>query len=103
VGGLGLAGVAAGAATGILTIQKWNKVEGLRDKGQELSSEAKDARAAGRTFSLISSITLPVGAAAVVAGVVLIATSSSKKPSTSAVLAPTPLPGGAGVTMLGRF
>lgn len=106
VGGVGLASLAAGAATGILTIQKNGIVKPLCEptpKAGCSSQPTQDAATAGKMFSLISTITFAVGGAGLGAGIVLIATSSSKGPPASTTVAATALPGGAGFTVQGGF
>jgi hypothetical protein len=107
VGGLGLAALAAGGVTGILTIQKKADKEeacpNYRCPTDKRFSAGEDARKAGALFSTISTVTFAVGGAAVVAGIILIATSASKAPRVSTTVEVTALPGGAAFTLQGRF
>lgn len=106
VGGIGLAGLAAGGVTGVLTIRQKTEVDRLCAMSpcpDSTRKEALEAARSGKLFSAISTVTFAVGGAAVIAGIILIATSGSKAPPASTTVAVTALPGGAGVTMQGRF
>jgi hypothetical protein len=107
VGGIGLASLAAGGATGVLALVKNNEKNKNCPNNKCPTADAKDAgeraRKAAVMFGTISTITLAVGGAGVVTGVVLLVTSPSKNPPASTAVALTAVPGFAGFTVRGRF
>jgi len=77
--GVGAVGLGVGATTGILALVK----KGVADDncvGSLCNEEEHDADNSGRTFGTVSTIGFAVGAAGVVAGVILLATEGGKSP-----------------------
>lgn len=104
VGGVGVASLGVGVATGILTIGKKSEVDDNCVHGCNDSS--RDAANAGKTLSTISTITFAVGAAAVGVGVFLVLTGGEPKPSgaaTATVVGPVAVPGGGSVRLVRTF
>ncbi len=83
VGGVGVAGVAVGAITGLIAIGKnSDSKKACPDDGACASSDAVSANDSAKTFGLISTIGFIAGGAAVAAGAILIFTAPSDKSST---------------------
>ncbi len=98
-GGVGLAGVAAGAITGGLVLDKKATVEAQCSDDVCRSQEGVDAAEAGRSLAIVSTATFIAGGALVGLGVVLVLTA----PSADVVARLEPGPGDAGVGLSLRF
>ena len=72
-GGLGLAGLAVGAVTGVLVLDRKSTVND-ECKGHVCSKEGKEAADSGQTLAAISTIAFAVGIAGAATGVTLILT-----------------------------
>jgi hypothetical protein len=103
VGGVGLATLAVGAITGILTIGKKSTMED--NCTPSCNAEARDAANAGKTLSAVSTATFIAGGAALVAGAVLVGVGlANAQPDESAgLLVPVVGPGSAGLVWAARF
>ncbi|HWP07689.1 MAG TPA: hypothetical protein VNN72_18185 [Polyangiaceae bacterium] len=108
VGGVGLAGLAAGGIFGYLTIAaKHRQTDNCSSQTKCPDYEtASDAHEDAKTFGTISTVAFIAGGAATVAGAVLVLTA---KPTHSGVgrpglaLRPSVAAGGAGITLLGAW
>ena len=106
VGGVGVAGLGVGIATGLMTIGKKNDVDDACDRAQCTTTATQDAADSGKTLSTISTLTFVGGAVGIGVGAVLVVTSLSgggPQRAGSAALAPMWLPGGAGVCFGGAL
>lgn len=104
IGGIGLAGLAAGGVTGILAIlKKPDYIQACGEGPVCTGAEAGELQNTLRALTTTSTVMFAVGGAGVVTGVILVATSSWKAPAASTSVAPTVLPGGGGFTVQGRF
>lgn len=90
VGGIGLAGLATGAVTGILVGIDASKYKQHCPNGS-CDAEGLDAMSSGKTLSIVSPIAFAVGAACVGAGAYLLLTTPAS--GTQAALAATPAGG----------
>ena len=100
IGGVGIAGLGAGAITGILTLGKASTVKDPAHCTAALRCDPTgvDAARAGQTLAVVSTATLLAGAAAAATGVVLIFTSRTQAPETAGFMVS---PSGAGL-QIGR-
>jgi hypothetical protein len=102
VGGIGVIGLATGAVTGLIAV---NRKDTVRDRCQEsggrllCDQEGLDAAESGSTFATISTVSFAVGAAATAAGVWLIVTSDDSSTQVGA----RPLSGGGELRIVSRF
>ncbi len=99
VGGAGVAALAVGAVTGIMTFDRASIVDAHCDDAMRCDREGLDAASSGRTLSLVSTIAVSAGAAALALGAVLFFTSPNK----AAVVAPSAGRRGAGLTLRVSF
>lgn len=107
VGGVGVAGLAAGAVTGLMAMGKSSdaKAECPND-GLCTSRAAVDASEGARTLGLVSTIAFVAGGVGVAAGAALVLTAPSTRTTGARApirVAPNAGPGGAGLTVLGVF
>jgi hypothetical protein len=102
IGGVGLAGIGVGSVFGVMTFGKQSDSE---DHCVETRCDAEgvDLRDSASTTATVSTIAFGVGAAALVGGIVLIATDSGGDASARAMLAPSFGPDHAGATLRGVF
>jgi hypothetical protein len=100
VGSLGLASLGAGAATGILTIQRKSTVD-AHCPNKACDAQGLDAASEGKALSAISTATFITGVAALGAGVTMIVL-GGRSPS-STVVTPAVGPGSAGLVVQGSF
>ncbi len=86
LGGVGIVALGAGAITGIMTLGKASIVKDPSHCSAALRCDATgvDAASAGKTLSVVSTVTIIAGAAAAATGVVLVVTSQDKAPVTAA-------------------
>lgn len=87
VGGIGLAGLATSAVTGLVAMGKnSDSKRACPDSGACASRDAVDANGSAKTFGTVSTIAFIAGAAGVAAGAILILTapSSSRAPHSTA-------------------
>jgi hypothetical protein len=112
VGGVGVAGVAVGAITGLMAMSKSSEAKDTCAKdGPCASRSAVDASESARTLGLVSTIGFIAGGVGIAAGTALVITAPKKdgdaaraaaEPSRFRV-APNAGPSGAGLTVLGVF
>ncbi|MDB4942096.1 MAG: hypothetical protein JWP97_1630 [Labilithrix sp.] len=106
VGGIGVAGLAAGAITGLIAIHK-NKdsKDACPDDGACGSRDAVDANDSAKTFGVVSTIAFIAGAAGVVGGAILVLTAPRDASSSRAGLRVVPATDGrsANLSVLGVF
>lgn len=101
LGIVGIAGLGAGAAFGILAINKDNQADDVcGETSCDPGSNGYDLSDTARTFATISTIGIAAGAALVVGGVVLYLTAPSSK-STALLVSPTV--GGGQFSLAGSF
>lgn len=111
VGGVGAAGLAAGAITGFMAIGKSNDAKAIcATDGPCASREAVDAADNAKTMGLISTVGFIAGGALLATGAVLYVTAPSAEPlrgsagsRTALRVAPSVGPTGGGVILGGRF
>jgi len=103
IGGIGVAGLAAGAVTGLMAFSAAGtyKDNCNQTTGACQSATGVDAASSGKTLSTISTVSFLVGAAGVGAGAYLWLTSGSNAPRAAVGVAP--LPGGGSFGVVGRF
>jgi len=110
--GVGAVGVAAGAATGILAIQKRDDLAANCYPANVCNDAGADAANAGHTYATVSTVSFIAGGVALGAAVVLFATSPRSSPArgaraapprTTAWLAPSVSPLGGGAMLGGTF
>jgi hypothetical protein len=100
VGGVGAAALVVGGVTGVMALDRASTVEDHCDENLACDAEGFDAAQSGDTLSLVSTITVAGGAAALVGGAVLYFTAKRSK---STALAPTASRNGFGLMFGGRF
>ncbi len=105
VGGLGLAGVAVGAVTGLMAISKNDASKELcPNDGACASRQGVDDNDSAKTFGLVSTIAFAAGAVGIGAGAVLILTAPAGDKRSGAVrLVPQGSARGGGLALLGTF
>jgi hypothetical protein len=88
VGGIGIAGLAVGAVTGLIAVGKNNDSKmACANDGPCASSAAVDANSSARTFGTVSTIGFIAGGVGIVAGALLIFSAPSSSSSTNAASA----------------
>lgn len=103
VAGLGVAGLAVGAITGLMAMGKSSDAKDVcKDDGRCSSRSAVDDANSAKTFATVSTIGFIVGGVAAGAGAVLIFTAPSGK-KTGVRIVPDAGPSSAGLTVLGAF
>ena len=100
-GSIGIAGLAVGVVTGLMTMQAANTYKDHCVSGQ-CDSDGLDAASTGRTLQVVSPIAFAVGAVGIGTGAWLWFTAPSPT-SARAFLAPAVAPGTAGVSLRGAF
>jgi hypothetical protein len=86
VGGVGVAGLGVGLATGLMTLGKKSTTDSqCSSKLQVCSAEGRDAASSGRTLAVVSTVGWIAGALGVGAGAYFILTSSPKSGQTALV------------------
>ncbi len=110
LGVLGIAGIAAGAVTGLLTIDRRNTVAANCDVSKACNPVGVAAASEGKTLSVVSTATFIGGAAALATGVVLViagrsgsASSTTGKAHPTTALLPILGPTGAGLLFRGEL
>jgi hypothetical protein len=102
VGGVGVAGLALGAVTGVVAMGDASTFKGnCTSNGACQSQTGIGAANEGKTMSLLSTIGFIGGAVVTGVGVYLIVTGAPASPSTA--VGATPLPGGGGITLVRGF
>ena len=102
VGGVGVAGLALGAVTGVVAMGDASTFKGnCTSNGACQSQTGIGAANKGKTMSLLSTIGFIGGAVVTGVGVYLIVTGAPASPSTA--VGATPLPGGGGITLVRGF
>jgi hypothetical protein len=81
IGGVGVASLTVGVVTGIMTLGHASTVKEHCDGDLACDSEGLDAASAGKTLSLVSTITMIAGAVGIGAGAYLLLTSPSSAAS----------------------
>ena len=89
IGGVGLAGLGLGAATGVLTMSKKATVDVHCVPGKGCDPVGYDAARSGQTLSVESNVSFAVGAALVVAGISLVLLGGAHSSPTALVFAPS--------------
>jgi hypothetical protein len=108
-GGVGLVGVAVGAAFGVMTIDELDAAENdaALCPNKRCSPAGRDAVSEAETKGVISTVALAVGGAAVATGVILIVLDVTGAPSASAEVGSVPRPvggpGDGGVSLVWSF
>jgi hypothetical protein len=106
VAGIGVAGVAVGAITGLMAMSKSSDAKhSCPSDGGCANQSAVDSSNSAKTLGLVSTIGFAAGGAALVAGAVLVLTApkGAKKSASSLRLAPHVSANDAGMTILGVF
>ncbi len=108
VGGIGVAGLAAGAVTGLMAMGKSDEAKSkCPDDGKCASRDAVDASESAKTFGLVSTIAFAAGGVALAAGAALVFTAPKEGAveagSTRLRLAPSIGASGAGFDVAGVF
>jgi hypothetical protein len=98
-GAAGLLGVAAGAVTGILALQKKGSLATLCPVPAQCGPEGQAVARDGKTFGTASTVGFAVGVPLAAAGALLVLLGGPKTPEVRAAV----LPGGAAVEIGGRF
>jgi hypothetical protein len=101
LGGVGIAGIAVGVATGLMTLDRKNTVESLCPDKRCATRAGLDAASQGKTLSLASTLAFAGGAAALGLGAVFVLTSPSEAHTTSVSAGVGP--GSLGVRLLQVF
>ena len=102
--GLGFSGIAAGAITGGLVLDRKTTVDELCGAHTCSSQAGVDAATSGRDLAIASSVSFAVGGAATLASIVLLATTDwSPDAGDGAVVVPAVSPGFYGLTLQGAF
>jgi hypothetical protein len=102
IGGVGIAGLAAGTISGLIALGRKSTVEESCDRtGDRLRCDPAglDAAESGRTFATLSTVSFALGAAATGVGAWLILTSGNGSTAAAARM----LPGGAALALSRRF
>jgi hypothetical protein len=101
VGGLGVAGIAVGAVTGVMTLGKKGVVDDHCNADGGCDQEGLDAASSGRTLSTVSTVAFAAGVGLTALGVFLIVSSDSGTGETAVGLAA--VPNGASLLARSRF
>lgn len=102
-GGVGLAGLGIGAATGILAIVKKGQAASACPMPSRCTADGIETAAGGKALAGVSTASFAVGVAGIGAGVVLLLVGRDKAPAPPAVVSAAVLPGGGGVVAVGNF
>jgi len=102
--GVGVAGLTAGAITGLMTVNAASTYRARCTNG-ECDSEGLAAASTGRTTSIVSPVAFAVGGVFAIASVYLFVSSPSSKPGKGArvLFTPTALREGGGLSLSGVF
>lgn len=110
VGGVGVAGLAVGAITGLMAMAESSDAKRTCEAdGRCASRDAVDASESAKTFGLVSTIAFVAGGVGLAAGAALVLTApkesrdSSKSAAPRVRVSPNAGPTGAGLTVLGVF
>lgn len=104
VGGVGLAGLGAGAVIGVLTILRHDELERKCPSHTGCSPEVIRGASDGQTLSIVSTVALAAGATGLGIGTYLVLSSgTAKKTAAAATVGAAVLPGGAMLGAWGRF
>ncbi len=102
VGGIGIAGVAVGAVTGLMVLGKKSVVDNNCDADKRCNQTGVDAASSGKTLGVVSTTGFIVGAVGIGIGTWLVLSSDDQGEANSALVA-SPTLGGANLTWLRRF
>lgn len=90
LGGVGVAGLAVGAVTGMMVLDRKSTVDENCDSAKRCNQTGADAAESGRTLGTVSGVSFVVGGLALAAGAYFILSSdSSERPQSAVVVAPT--------------
>jgi hypothetical protein len=104
VGGVGLAGLGAGAVIGILTVLRHDELDRKCPSHTGCSPEVIRGASEGQSLSLASTVALAAGAAGLGVGTYLVLSSgTAKKTAATATVGAAVLPGGAMLGAWGKF
>jgi hypothetical protein len=104
VGGVGLAGLGAGAVIGILTVLQHDELERKCPSHTGCPPEVIRGASEGQSLSLVSTVALAAGAVGLGVGTYLVLSSGpAKKTAATATVGATVLPGGAMLGAWGTF
>lgn len=102
VGGVGVAGLAVGAVTGVMVLGKKSVVDNNCDSQKRCNQTGVDAANAGHTLGIVSTTGFIVGGVGIAAGAwLLLSSRKSERPSTA--LIPSAGPTGAALTVVRQF
>lgn len=102
--GLGIAGLAIGAVTGILAIvEEGDASSACPDAARCTSPAGLDAAASGKALAGVSTASFAVGLAGAAAGVIVLVAGNRAPAAPAAAFAPWVLPSSAGLGVTGRF
>jgi hypothetical protein len=102
IGGIGIAGLGAGAVTGVMALSKKSQLKKDCPNPMMCTTEGVATASSGKTLSLVSTVSLIAGGVGVGVGVILVITGgSADKPAATVGL--LPLPGGAAVQFGASF
>jgi hypothetical protein len=93
LGVVGLAGVAAGAIYGSLTLSKWSTAKGECSTGTQCSQKAIDDRSTAVTYSTVSDVGLIAGGVLAATGIILYVTAPSAAATAGLRVTPAGLAG----------
>jgi hypothetical protein len=103
IGSVGLAGIAAGAALGLVARAAWEKADAACPTHLACSREAHEDSTRTLSFAMGSTIAFIAGGALVTTAIPLFATGARKAPASAASIAPILAPGVAGASIVGMF
>jgi hypothetical protein len=102
-GGVGVAGVAVGAVTGVFVLSKKSTVNQNCDAAKRCNQTGYDAASAGRTFGIVSTTGFVVGALGLAAGAYFLLKSDGGEQEPATALVPAAGPGSAGLELVHRW
>jgi hypothetical protein len=98
LGGVGVAGLAVGAVTGVMVLGKKSTVDENCDENKRCNAEGADAAESGKTLGTVSGVSFIIGGVALAAGTWLVLSSDgSERPQTALGVGPGQ------ITFLRRF
>jgi hypothetical protein len=108
VGGVGVAGIAVGAVTGLMAMGKSSDAKRTcSNDGPCANREAVDASDSAKTFGLVSTVAFIAGGVGLAAGAALVLTAPKQEEASRSTarirVAPSAGPGGGGLTVVGVF
>lgn len=98
LGGIGVAGLAVGAVTGVMVLDKKSTVDENCDSSKRCNAEGADAAESGKTLGTVSGVSFVIGGVALAAGTWLVLSSDgNERPQTALGVGPGQ------ITFLRRF